>query len=287
MLQFLALALRVLAAGGRQHVNARAIKQFFLETELALSLGKLFVDYFPVEGHDVRRELLQLLGKHDPALGEIPPRQLFDALRGPLDEVGKADAEFDHALVIVIVEGLRHDATLVQDGPELIGAPGVVVADTHRRFAWIAADDDQLHTFSQMVGECSHVPSVAYFLFRAPRIRPERSQWSRSLGENRSKFLEGGNNALLRKPRFVGNAMKQEKTGDFVVAEELCVGKKKRGLGSPSCVWRMLNQNSRQARSGCQAPRLGDNWPPITKLCRILNLGHILPHPNRGEAGAI
>jgi hypothetical protein len=236
MLQFLALALRVLAAGGWQHVNARAIKQFFLETKLALSLGELFVDYFPVEGHDVRRELFQLLGKHDPAFREISPRQLFDALGGPLDEVGKADAEFDHALVVVIVEWFGHDATLVQDGPELIGAPGIVVADAHGRFARITTDDDQLHAFSQMVGECSHVPSVAYFLFRGLRIRQEGSQWSRSPNGNRSKFFEGGNNALSRKHRFVGNAMKQVKTEDFVVAEELCVGKKKRGLGSPSCV---------------------------------------------------
>src|ERR1700723_1040424 len=96
MSQLLALPLSVLATGGREHVNARAIKMFFLKTELALALRKLFINYFSVERNHMRRELLEFLRKHDPTFGEISPRQLFHALGRPLDKVGEPDAEFDH-----------------------------------------------------------------------------------------------------------------------------------------------------------------------------------------------
>jgi hypothetical protein len=192
MLQFLILSLRILAAGGGQNVDARPIEQFFLEAELALALGKLFVNYFSVEGNDVRRELFQLLRKDDAAFGEIPARQLFHALGGALDEIRESDTEFDHALVVVIVERFRDDAAFVEDGPELIGASRVVMADTHGGFAWVAADDDQLHAFSEMVGECSHGPSVAYFEHQVPKFRGGRSQWSRSHGGAGAAFENMG-----------------------------------------------------------------------------------------------
>jgi hypothetical protein len=221
MLQFLALPLRILAAGGRQHVDARPIKKLFLEAELTFALGKLFVDYFPVERNDVRRELFELLRKHDAAFGEISTRQLFRALGRPLDKVSKPDAEFDYALVIVIVERFRHDAAFVQDGPELVGATGVVMAHAHGRFARIAADDDQLHAFSQMVGECSHLPSVAYFEFGVPSFRAGRSERSSPLASNRTVYFAGGNTRLLQQPTVVHNAMKQEKIEDFLAAGNL------------------------------------------------------------------
>ena len=221
MLQFLALPLRVLAAGRRQDVHPRAIKKFFLDTELAFALGKLFVNYFSVERNDVRRELLQLLRKHDAAFGEISAGELFHALGGPLDQVGKPDAKFNHALVVVIVERFRNHAAFVQDGPELIGAPGVVVTHAHGGFARIAADDDQLHAFSQMVGESSHLTSVAYFLFLGPEIRLRRSQWSRSLAGIGFVFCAGSNGRFPLKPIVPHNAMKQEKIEDFLAAGEL------------------------------------------------------------------
>jgi hypothetical protein len=236
MLQFLALPLSIRATSRWEHVDTSPVKRFFLKTELAFTLGKLFVDYFPVESHDVRRELLKLLRKHDTAFGEISSRQFFLGLGGPLDQVREADAEFDHALVVVIVKRFGHYATFIQDGPELIGATGVVMAHTHGRFGRIAADDDQLHTFSQMVGECSHIPSVAYFLFRGSEIQLRRSQWSRSLVGNRFERFEGEKKGPFGKARVADDAGKQENIKKFLAAEKRRIGEKERGLGSPSCV---------------------------------------------------
>src|SRR5580704_9788200 len=86
VLQLFAFSLRILSAGGRQHVDARAVKMFLLKAELAFALGKLFVDDLSVEGNDVGRELLELLRKNDAAFGEISARQLFHSFGGPLDQ---------------------------------------------------------------------------------------------------------------------------------------------------------------------------------------------------------
>lgn len=165
----------------RQDIHARAIEQFLLQAILAFTLRKLLVHNFPVESDDMRRELFQLLRKNDASLGEIFARQFRFGFRRTFYEVGESYAKFDHALVVVIVERLGHNAAFVKNVPELIGAPGIVVADTHGGFAWIATDDDQLHAFSEMVGECSHIPSVAYFECGVPEFRAGRSQRSRSV----------------------------------------------------------------------------------------------------------
>src|SRR4029077_11354017 len=93
----------------------------------------------------------------------------------------------------MIVERFWYYAAFVQDGPELVGASCVVVPYAHGRFARIAADDNQLHAFSQMVGECSHLPSVAYFEFQVPGFRAGRSQWSRSCADGTVHFADGKN----------------------------------------------------------------------------------------------
>ena len=129
---------------------------FLLKAELALALRKLFVDDLSVEGNDMRRKFLQLLRKNDAALGEISARQLFHALGGPLDQIGEADAEFDDALVVVIVERLGDDAAFIDHRPKLIGAAGVIVADADGGFAGIATNDDEFHAFSEVVGKCAH-----------------------------------------------------------------------------------------------------------------------------------
>src|SRR6266436_797004 len=219
MLQLLALPLRVLAAGGRQDVNARSIKMLFLKTELALALGELFVDYFSVERNHVRSELLKLLGKHDPPFGKISPRQLFHTLGWALDKVREPDPEFDYPFIVVVVKRFRHHAAFVEDGPELVGAAGVVVPHAHRRFTRIAADDDQLHALSQMVWQCSHLPSVAYFQFGVPCIRAAWSERSRPLGDDRVAPYAGSNLGPVAKPGLTHNVLIENKIDEFLAAE--------------------------------------------------------------------
>src|SRR5712692_184556 len=160
MLQFLVLARGVRAAGGGQNVDARAVKQLFLNAKLAFALGKLFVCELPVEGHNVRREFLELLRQHDAAFGKIFAHQFFHAPCGALDKVGEPNPEFNHTLVVVVIERFRHHAALVEHGPELIPASGVVMTDAHGRLTRIATDDHELHAFAQMVWEGSHGASL-------------------------------------------------------------------------------------------------------------------------------
>src|SRR5205823_12958436 len=65
MPQLLAPARGVRAAGGRQDVHPRAVEQLLLQAKFAFSLGKLFISEFPVKGHDVRSEFLELLREED------------------------------------------------------------------------------------------------------------------------------------------------------------------------------------------------------------------------------
>jgi len=60
----------------------------------------------------------------------------------------------------VVIERFRHHAALVEHGPELIPASGVVMTDAHGRLTRIATDDHQLHAFAQMVWEGSHGVSL-------------------------------------------------------------------------------------------------------------------------------
>src|SRR5215472_6837773 len=129
------------ATGGRQNVDARAIKHFLLNSVLAFALGKLLVGKFAIESHDARSKLLDFLGEDDAAFGKIFALQFFDALGGSLDQVGEPNAKLDDAPIIVVIEGFRNDAAFVQYGPEFIAPPGIVVADAHGRFAGIAADN--------------------------------------------------------------------------------------------------------------------------------------------------
>src|SRR2546430_11528234 len=70
----------------------------------------------------------------------------------------------------------RRSSDLVQDGPEFVAAPGIVVAHTDGRLAGIAPHDDKLHAFAKMVWERSHEDSLLCllaFLFSFERERSE------------------------------------------------------------------------------------------------------------------
>src|SRR5260370_4048075 len=164
MPQLLAPARGIRAAGGRQDVHPRAVEQLFLNAKFAFSLGKLFVSQFPVKRHDVWSEFLKLLREDDAALGVVFALQFLDAFRGTLHQVGQPNAEFDHPLVVVIIEGLRHNAALIEHGPELVPAAGIVVAHSDGGLARIAAHDHELHAFAEVVGECSHYASLLCLL---------------------------------------------------------------------------------------------------------------------------
>jgi len=62
-----------------------------------------------------------------------------------------------------------------------------------------------------MVRECSHLLSVAYFLFQTAGIRLRRSQWSRSRADNRSAFFAGENEGLVSAPGMARHATKAHK----------------------------------------------------------------------------
>ena len=158
--QLFALVFVICAARGRQDVNARAIKQVFLHAVVALALGKLFIGKLAVEGHDARAIFFQLLRKHDASLGKILSLQLLNPFGRALHQIRKADTEFNHAFVIVVIKRLRHHPALVEHGPKLIAPSGIVMADADGRLARIATDDHQLHAFTEMVGEGTHDASL-------------------------------------------------------------------------------------------------------------------------------
>jgi len=108
----------------------------------------------------MRSSLSDFLGKHDAAFGEVFPRQFFHSLGGPFDQIGEADAKFDHSFVVAVIEGLGNHTAFIQHGPELVAAPGVIMTDAHRRLARIAANNDEFHAFSQVVGKCAHWAGV-------------------------------------------------------------------------------------------------------------------------------
>src|SRR5260370_312091 len=171
MPQLLAPTRGVGPACGGQNIYVRLVEQFFLHAKFAFPLGKLFVSQLPVKGHDVGRELLELLREDDTAFGVVFALQLFDAFRGTLHQVGKSNAEFDHPLVVVVIEGLRHNPAFVEHGPEFVSAAGIVMANADGGLARIAADDHELHAFAEMVGKCSHYASLLCLLILLPTVQ--------------------------------------------------------------------------------------------------------------------
>jgi hypothetical protein len=81
MPQLFAPALYVRAAGGRQDIDARSVKQFLLHAVFTFALGELLVGEFSVKGHDVRGEFLELLRQYDAALGVVFALELLDPFR--------------------------------------------------------------------------------------------------------------------------------------------------------------------------------------------------------------
>src|SRR6266849_9036002 len=164
MPQLLAPARGIRAAGGRQHVHTRAVEQLLLNAEFAFSLGKLFVSQLPVKSHDVGSEFLKLLREDDAPFRVLFALQFLNAFRGTLHQVGKPDAEFDHPLVVVVIERFRDNAALIEHGPEFVPAAGIVMANADGGLARVAAHDHELHAFAEVVGKCSHYASLLCLL---------------------------------------------------------------------------------------------------------------------------
>jgi len=72
-----------------------------------------------------------------------------------------------------------------------------------------------------MVGQGSHLPSVAYFLIRGPRIRPGRSQRSRSRLENGTVLFGIGKKRLPARKAALRDAKKRSEIEDWLAIEEL------------------------------------------------------------------
>src|SRR6202166_4748565 len=114
----LAVAMRILSICLRQNIHARAIQKVFLEAKLAFALGKLFERQFAVECDHMRSVFPKPLRQYDASFGKVFPCQLRGCFCGALYEVGQADANFNHALVIVIVKWLRNHSAFIEYRPE-------------------------------------------------------------------------------------------------------------------------------------------------------------------------
>src|SRR5208283_2713638 len=114
VLQAVALAASILTAGGGENVDLRAVEIGLLQTVVAFTLGKLFVDDLAVKSHHVRREFTEFLRKNNAAFGEILAREFLDALGGFLDEIGEANPEFDDAAVVGVVEWFGDHARFIE-----------------------------------------------------------------------------------------------------------------------------------------------------------------------------
>jgi hypothetical protein len=106
----------------------RAVEKFFLDAIVAFALGELFEGEFSVEGNYARQVFLKFARKDEAAFGEILALQFFDGFGWTLHEIGEADAEFDDATVVRIVEWFGNDAAVIEQWPEGIAAAGVIVA---------------------------------------------------------------------------------------------------------------------------------------------------------------
>src|SRR5580700_7554358 len=148
MLQAVAFAAGRRTDGCGQHVNMRAVEKLFLDSVIAFALGELLEGELAVEGDYARKILLEFSGKHEAAFSKILALQFFDGFRRALDEISEADAEFDNAAVVRIVEGFGDDAAVIEQGPERIAAAGVIVAGPDGRLRGIATHDHELHSFA-------------------------------------------------------------------------------------------------------------------------------------------
>src|ERR1700675_4868116 len=148
MFQAVAVAAGCRADGCWQHVNMRAVEKFFLDAKVAFALGELLEGELAVEGDDARQIFLELAGKYEAAFGIILALEFFDGFGGALDEIGEADAEFDDAAVVRVVERLGDDATIVEQGPEGIAAAGVIVTGANGRLRGVATHNHELHSFA-------------------------------------------------------------------------------------------------------------------------------------------
>src|SRR5713226_6029650 len=158
--QFVSPADGVLTAGGRQHKHLSTVELLFLQAQLAGPLRKHLENDLPVETDHARHKFLELLRKDDAPLGELLPVDFLDAARRPLHQIRQPDAEFDHALVVLILEGLRHNPRVVQQRPEQICAPRVIVAQARRLFTGIAADDHQPHAPAKIIRQRAHLCQI-------------------------------------------------------------------------------------------------------------------------------
>src|SRR5712691_388672 len=139
--QFVSPADGVLTAGGRQHKHLRPVELLFLQAQLAWPLRKHFENDLHV--------------KTDHAW-----HKFFDAARRPLHQIRQPDAELDHALVVLILEWLRHNPRIVQERPEQICAPRVIVAQARRLFTGIAANDHQPHSPAKIIRQRAHLCQI-------------------------------------------------------------------------------------------------------------------------------
>src|ERR1700675_1718217 len=126
----------------------RAIKKFFLEAVIAFTLGELLEGELPVEGDYTRQVLLEFPGEDEAAFGEILALEFLDGFGGTLDEVGEANAEFDDAAIVRVVERFGDDTAVKEQGPKGIAAAGVVMAGADGRLRGIATHDHELHAFA-------------------------------------------------------------------------------------------------------------------------------------------
>src|SRR5579862_7493556 len=142
----------ILSACRGQYENSSAVEQFLLKAKLARAPRKLFVDHFPIEGDHARTHVFQFLRQQHSALGKLLPLDFVSSASGPLYQVRHADAQLEHAPVILVSEGLWDHARLIHHRPELVVAPGIVMPHARGAVSRIGAYQDHLHPFAQVVG---------------------------------------------------------------------------------------------------------------------------------------
>src|SRR5882672_4849945 len=152
----------VFSARRGENENQRAIEPLLLQSELAWPLGEILIGRLAVESDHLRGILLKFLRQQNAALGEFLATQFLDPARRPLDQIGQTDSEFDHTLVITMIEKFRHNPGIVKQRPEFISTPGVIMPNTSRAVPGITTHDDKSHTAAKMVRQSSHfVPGLS------------------------------------------------------------------------------------------------------------------------------
>src|SRR5258708_30983722 len=116
-----------------QYINMRAVEKFFLNPVVALALGELLEGQLAVERDDARQILLELAGEDEAPLCVVLALQFFNRFGRPLDEIRQADAEFDDAAVVRVIQRFGDNAAVIEQWPERIAPARVVVATADRR----------------------------------------------------------------------------------------------------------------------------------------------------------